>query len=134
MPTLKPTEHKDFNLILDRTFAGFTSTLEKVDGFNISLFDIPVSDQGSSSSPGGDARDDDVSPPASPVGAAQIQDVPPNASQYFAATLIFPDLYRSYGSDYPILTSVLLDDTKDIFYFVFFFLISSKEDDRLHPF
>jgi len=65
MPTLKPTEHKDFNLILDRTFAGFTSILEKVDGFNIPLLDIPVSDQGSSSSPGEAARDGDLSSPTS---------------------------------------------------------------------
>ena len=28
MPTLKPTEHKDFNLILEIFFSGFTSTVE----------------------------------------------------------------------------------------------------------
>ena len=81
--------------------------------------DLAGSVQSSSPSLGGAIRDGDVSLPASSAGADQIQDVPPNASRqakYFAATLIFPDLYRSYGSDYPILTFILLDDTKEISY------------------
>ena len=45
--------------------------------------------------------------------------------------MIFPDLYRSYGSNYPILTSVLLDDTKYISYSIFS-LAQKKMIDCIH--